>query len=183
MLTLWSIVKMLVSGLFMLWALSGFLVLALLLAAAAFQAVTHLLGIAPADAATPSVVAPSVVTTPSPSYVVVPPKHLHPDRGTPRPFRRPPPASAIVCGVGAGSHVEYVPCWNPRSDLMGFAERTEPKGPKTDCFGTWDAYTRGPHYSICWSSFGLPVFVHPWATAPSPWSVPHQEGGALYEHR
>ena len=159
----------------MLWAFSGLLVVGVLLVAGAFNAVTHLLGIAPADAATPSVTVPS----PPPSYVVVPPTHHHPYRGTPRPYRRPPPAFAAVCGVGAGSHVEYVACTDPRSDLFGFAERSEPNGPTTDCTFGSDAYTRGPHYWICWSSFGLGAFVHPWATAPSPWSVPQREGGAL----
>jgi len=180
-LAIWSIVKFVLTGLFMLWAYSGLIIFALMLLVPAFNAVTHLLGIESADAATSSIAATSPSTQ---TYVVVPPKHHHPDRGTPRPYRRPPPAFAAVCGVGAGSHVEYVSCRDPRSDLFGFAERTEPKGPKTDCsFGDRDAYTRGPHYSICWSSFGLGAFVHPWANAPSPWSVPHQEGGALYEHR
>ncbi len=75
----WSLVKVVVGGLFLIWAYSGLILLALALVVGAFSLVTKALGFGPADAATPSVaVASPVAVTP----IVVPPSDDLPYRDT-----------------------------------------------------------------------------------------------------
>jgi hypothetical protein len=176
-----SLVKLVLGTLFMIWAYSGLIIFALGLLVGAFNLVTHLLGIGPADAVTSSIAA----TSPSPvvTRMVVPPKDDLVDRGTLPPPPPPIPASEILCGVGEGDTVTIAPCDRPGSALLGFAERSAPQGPAHDCFGRWDAYSRGNNYWICWADFLDTMSVHRWAHAPNPWSIPVEEGGASHEHR
>jgi hypothetical protein len=135
-------------------------------------------------AAPPSVAV--VIQSPSPAAYVL----IMAPRETDEPYRGglpAPPISfrdiAFLCGVGDGTRVNLVPCTSKGSDLLGFAVLTEPKGARHDCSGRWDAYTRGPHYWICWNQYGEQAFVHRWANAPNPFMIPTEEGGALDEHR
>jgi hypothetical protein len=110
-----SLVRMVFIGLFWLWAMSGLLALAAILVGDVVNTFIH--GIDPSAAA--ATVSPVAVT----HLVVVPPKDDLPDRGTPQP---PPPAFAIVCGVGQGDTVRIAACDIP-GDPGGFrrADRTD----------------------------------------------------------
>jgi hypothetical protein len=165
-----SLVRMVFLGLFWLWAMSGLLALAAILVGDVVNTFIH--GLDPSAAA--ATVSPVAVT-----HLVVPPKDDLPDRGTPPP---PAPAFAIVCGLGEGDTVRIAPCDIP-GDLVGFAELSAPRGAAHDCIASWDAYSRGNNYWICWTDFRGPLSVHPWASAPNPWSIPVEEGGAIHEHR
>ncbi|MEO8293714.1 MAG: hypothetical protein ABI635_11340, partial [Actinomycetota bacterium] len=171
-LAIWTVVRMLVGGLFMLWAFSGMIVLVLAIVVGVVQTGMHALGFGPESPTPTAVAAP-------PRPLVVPPTDDLPARGTPPP--RPPPF-AFVCGLDEGRAVHLIPCDVP-ADLIGFAERTMPHGPSNDCFDDWDAYSRGPHYWICWTDLRVSSPVRPWADAPNPWSIPTRQGGALHEHR
>ena len=117
------------------------------------------------------------------SPIMLPPETDEPYRGVLQPVVSPFPDMAFLCGVGAGSRVDLVPCSPTGSDLFGFAQRAAPNGARIDCVKGWDAYTRGPHYSICWHSLKKDAFVHRWASAPNPFMIAKSEGGALDEHR
>jgi hypothetical protein len=177
-LTIWTILRMLIGGLFMLWAFSGFIVIALAIVVGVFQAVTQALGLRPPTPTPP----PSVVAA-DPVIVEASPVILPPEVDPPRAGSRPPAplpvwSFAAICGNDAGQRLTIVPCGAP-GDLIGFAERTMPEGAAHDCAEGWDAYTRGHRYWICWIDLrpGSPVDrrVH----APNPWSIPPQKGGAL----
>jgi hypothetical protein len=92
-----------------------------------------------------------------------------PHRG--RPPVPKPPNIAITCGVGHGDRIEFVKCSDPRSDLFGFAEQSDPEGIRKDCFGPMDAYTSGPHWSACWIAMPS-AWIHPWPSSPNPFVAP-----------
>jgi hypothetical protein len=161
------------------WVFSGFL----LVGAAVISAIADpSVGGSDAVAALPTVVVESPAS-PADTGIMLPPETDEPYRGglvaPPNPFAD----MAFLCGVGAGPRVDLVSCTPAGSDLWGFAVLTEPEGARNDCVGGWDAYTRGPHYWICWNEFGEQAFVHRWANAPNPFTIPAEEGGALDEHR
>ena len=169
-----------VNAVMAMWIIGWFLVIGV----AVIGGILHLFGPGSVArrAASPSV----VVQSPSPVADVVnmaPPETDEPYRGG----LPEPPVSfrdiAFLCGVGAATRVDLVPCTPEGSALWGFAALTEPKGARNDCVEGWDAYTRGPHYWICWFGFGRNAFVHRWASAPNPFMIAESEGGALDEHR
>jgi hypothetical protein len=186
-LALWSIVKMLLTGLFMLWAYSGLIFVALALVFGAFNAVTQALGLAPAK---PAAAAP-VATAPPPSTSIVawsphipaaPIVSDFPDRGV-HPALVTLPPFAVVCGMGSGVLIDVVACKVDGADLLGWAERSPPHGPKEDCVGRWDAYAHGRRFWICWNDFLETSDIERWVHSPNPWSIPVDEGGAIHEHR
>jgi len=160
------------------WMLGGFL----LIGGVVIGVIVNVLG----GGADPRAASSVSVVMPSPAPVddvrlTLPPEIDEPYRG-PLPAHVRPFNFAPLCGVGEGSRVELVSC-KDRSDLLGFAELTEPEGPRTDCLKGWDAYTRGHHYWICWEAFESGAFAHRWANAPNPFTIPVEEGGALDERR
>jgi hypothetical protein len=62
----------------------------------------------------------------------------------------PVPLFAAVCGAPVGGSVRIVRCGSGPGDLLGLAQGGRPRGSKSDCAPGWDAYSRGPHYWICW---------------------------------
>ncbi len=167
-----TVLRLLVGGLFMLWAFSGMIILGLAIVVGVVQTGIHALGFGPESPTPTAVAAP-------PRPLVVPPADDLPARGTPPP--RPPPF-AFVCGLDEGRQVHLIPCDVP-ADLIGFAERTMPQGPAKDCLDDWDAYSRGPHYWICWTDLRVSSPVRPWSRAPNPWSIPVRQGGAIHGYR
>jgi hypothetical protein len=91
--------------------------------------------------------------------------------------RVPIPDTAFICGTGHGSFVELDNCWRPEATLLGFAWREPPNGVEHDCPPPRAAYTRGAHFWICWIDLGNQV-VYPRPSAPNPWTVPKEKGGA-----
>jgi hypothetical protein len=71
----------------------------------------------------------------------------------------PPPSFAIVCGAPDGRSVRIVGCGSGQVGLLGFGQE-DPQGVRDDCAGSWDAYSRGRTYSICWTELR--------STAPAP---------------
>jgi len=99
-----------------------------------------------------------------------------------RSLTRPPPEIAVVCGIGRGHSVEIVPCADRSSDIVGLAQRSSPHGPEADCIDMTDAYSRGAHYWVCWTTFEH-ADVRPWASTPNPFLIPVSEGGAAHGDR
>jgi hypothetical protein len=62
----------------------------------------------------------------------------------------PVPLFAAVCGAPVGGSVRIVRCGSGPEDLLGLAQGGRPRGSMSDCAPGWDAYSRGPHYWICW---------------------------------
>jgi hypothetical protein len=179
--TIWSVVRILFGGLFMLWAFSGLLLLALAIVVGVFQTVTQALGFS-TPAPSPSMVAPTPVVVPAaPSSVTpeVPPFAV--SDPVPR-SASPVPQVAIVCGKDEGERLTLMPCDIP-ADLIGFAERATPERAARECVDGWDAYSHGEHYRICWIDLRMPDSVRRWTDAPNPWSIPVRNGGAVHEHR
>ena len=99
-----------------------------------------------------------------------------------RSLTRPPPEIAFLCGIGRGHSVELVPCTDRSSDIVGLAQRSSPHGREADCIDMTDAYSRGAHYWVCWTTFEH-ADVRPWATTPNPFLVPASEGGTTHGDR
>jgi hypothetical protein len=167
--TIWLLLRIVVGALFAMWVLSGVLLVGSAVLGGVFNLFFHGSDPPPVVASASPVASVRVLSLPWDDF---------PDRGAPPPPRLAFPAFAIICGVGGGGTVTIVPCEHRPRDLLGFAERTAPKGAKHDCITKWDAYSRGNHYWICWDDLWGPLSVHPWASAPSPWSIPVEEGGA-----
>ena len=100
---------------------------------------------------------------------------LEPHRGVlPVPL---PPNIALTCGVGHGDRVEFVDCTDPRTDLLGFGEQSDPQGVAQDCFEPNDAYSSGPHWYACWFAPGDDAWIDPFPASPNPFV--HPLGGAI----
>ncbi len=99
-----------------------------------------------------------------------------------RSLSRPPPEIAFLCGIGRGHAVELVQCGDRASDLIGLAQRASPHGREADCIDMTDAYSRGAHFWVCWTTFEH-ADVRPWASTPNPFLVPASEGGAAHGDR
>jgi hypothetical protein len=175
-LTIWTVLRMLIGGLFMLWAFSGIVLVALAIVVGVFQTVTQALGLrSPSPSPSPSVVVADPIVA-EPPVVIIGPEVDPPRAGSPPPT--PFPSFALICGHDGGHRLAIVPCGD-QGDLLGFAERTTPEGAAHDCSESWDAYTRGHGYWICWLDLrpGSPVDRR--VQAPNPWSIPPRKGGAL----
>jgi hypothetical protein len=185
--TLVSLVKMVFTGLFMLWFYSTLIVIGLAIVGGVFHSITVALGLTPATTApTPVVAAPPLAPPPivawSPHVPAAPIVSDFPDRGV-HPALVTLPPFAVVCGMGSGVRIDVVSCKVDGADLLGWAERSPPHGPKENCVGRWDAYAHGRRFWICWNDFLETSDIERWVHSPNPWSIPVDEGGAIHEHR
>lgn len=92
---------------------------------------------------------PSPLISTAPTLAAEPGAGFRTSREPPAVSADPAPRVAFVCGAPAGGSVRIVRCGSGRGELAGFAQ-DRPEGARSDCSPGWDAYSRGPHYSICW---------------------------------
>jgi hypothetical protein len=154
---IFAVIRFAIGALFMLWAFSGILFIALAIATGVLGAI---FGWNHPDA-DPS--ATAVALAPPPSLV-------HADR-TDKHRRQPPaapvPKFAVKCGISHGTWIEFAPCSLPAADLLGFAEGTSPRGAARDCPPDPDAYSYGDDWNVCW--LAMPgTWVSPTATSSNP---------------
>jgi hypothetical protein len=97
--------------------------------------------------------------SPTPLFSTVPTPATEPQSFGVQTSREPPPPKvsvapvppfAAVCGTPVGGSVRIVRCGSGPGDLLGLAQGGRPRGSMSDCAPGWDAYSRGPHYWICW---------------------------------
>jgi hypothetical protein len=176
-LLIWTILRTLIGGLFMLWAFSGLIIIALAILVGTFQAVAQALGLTSSPSPSPSVVETDPVIL-DPSPVVLTPEVDPPHAGAHPPSPSPALSVALICGNDAGQRLIIVPCGAP-GDLIGFAERATATGAARDCAEGWDAYTHGHRYWICWIDLSPRSPIQRRVPAPNPWSIPPRKSGAL----
>jgi hypothetical protein len=154
---IFAVIRFTIGALFMLWAFSGILLLALAIATGVLGAV---FGWNHPDA-DPSATAAALA--PSPSLVHADRTDLH---------RRQPPAPAVPklavkCGISHGTWIEFASCSSPAADLLGFAGGASPMGASRDCPPDPDAYSYGKDWNVCWLA-APNTWVSPAATSPNP---------------
>jgi len=171
---IFRVIGFLITAMFVLWMVGLALVIISAIVGGAYRLVTGQAGDA-SPTATPTLEASAA----SPFIYHVELK-LHggvePHRGVPR--TPPPPNIALTCGVGHGDQVEFVDCADPRVDLFGFGEQSDPQGVTKDCFEPNDAYSSGPHWYACWFAPGHDTWIDASPTSPNPFV--HPLGGALH---
>jgi hypothetical protein len=134
-------------------------------------------GSSEAPVAVPAAVSPSPApgwTQPDVGTSIQPMIGIEPHRGPPP--ARPIPEIAFVCGIGMGKRVEIVSCGRPVADVFGFAEGSAPRGERADCVLGADAYSRGPRWHVCWTTFEG-AHLRPWPASTNPFA-PTRPGGA-----
>ena len=154
---LFAAIRFAIGALFMLWAFSGVLLIALAIVTGVLGAV---FGWNHPDADPP---ATAVALGPPPSLVHADRTDLH-RRQPPTP---PVPKFAVKCGISHGTWIEFAPCSSPAADLLGFAEGTSPRGAARDCPPDPDAYSFGDDWNVCWLA-APNTWVSPTATSPNP---------------
>jgi hypothetical protein len=165
-------IRFLISAFFVLWLLAIALSVVAVVVGGAYRLVTG----SGDDVATPVVQPP---LSPVEAYIYRAERHLaagvEPHRGKPRP--PPVPRLALPCGVGHGATVELVACDDPRVDLLGFAQQSDPSGFEKDCQPIDEAYSSGPHWYACWFDPLDQVWLAPEVTSANPFLDP--TGGVL----
>ena len=156
-LAIFHVLRFVIGALFMLWAFSGILFIALAIVTGVLGAV---FGWNHPDADSS---ATAVALAPPPSLVHADRTDLH---------RRQPPAPAVPkfavkCGISHGTWIEFASCSSPAADLLGFAEGATPKGASRDCPPEPDAYSYGKDWNVCWLA-APNTWVSPTATSPNP---------------
>jgi hypothetical protein len=161
-------IRFLISLFFVLWLLAIALSVVAVVVGGAYRVVTGWGDPVPTPSVQPSL-------APVDAYIYRAERHLaggvEPHRGTPPPPHVP--RFALPCAVGQGDHVELVACDDPRADLLGFAQQTDPAGFEKDCQPIDDAYSSGSHWYACW----FDVFDQAWldaevVTSPNPFVSP-----------
>jgi hypothetical protein len=158
-----------------------FMSLLMFVVGAGFSILAIGVGVVTGNRASPSPTPVHVTAAVPPGSVDV---AVSPLRGV-RPPGPPPPhfaPFAAICGVGQGHGVVLAPCGDLSADLIGTTEWTAPHGANEDCAVAPDAYSRGPHYFVCWMNF-LGANVRPWPSTPNPFLIPESKGGAAHAYR
>jgi hypothetical protein len=160
-----------------------FMSIAMFVVGAGFSILAIGVGIVTGNDASPSpspaYAAPAAAAPPTPGDVAVSPLRGVRPPGPPPPHLAP---FAFVCGIGEGRAVILAPCGDHDADLIGATEWTAPHGAKEDCVVPSDAYSRGPHYWVCWMNLHG-ANLRPWPKTPNPFLIPESRGGAAHADR